>query len=155
MSGGGWAPDGRTLTFVADEPRLGVEHDFQPSEVRSLDVATGRQTVRLRGTRCGGMICELLGEPQAASGGRVALVRDLNAVALLRPGAPPRAFDLPSDRDGVNAVAWAGASLAVVYTSRRVVRLALLPQRRTIAALGRGEAYGLLVSGRRAAVYQR
>lgn len=37
----------------------------------------------------------------------------------------------------------------------RGTRLALLPQRRTIATLGAGEVDDLLVSGRRAAVYQR
>jgi hypothetical protein len=154
MSPAGWAPDGRTLTFVADQPRLGVTHDQYPSEVRSLEVATGRQTVLLRGTRCDGLVCELLDEPQAASGGRVALVRDLDAVALLRPGARPQALALPAGCDGVAAVAWAGTSLAVVYTDGATTRLALLP-RRTIATLGRREAFGLLVSGRRAAVYQR
>jgi hypothetical protein len=155
MSHGGWALDGRALTFVADQPRLGVAHDRYPSEVRSLDLATGRQTVLLRGTRCDGLVCELLGAPHAAGGGRVALVRDLNAVALLRPGARPQSLTLPAGCDGVAAVAWAGASLAVAYTDGTRTRLALLPQRRTIATLGGGEVDDLLVSGRRAAVYQR
>ena len=119
------------------------------------DVAAGRQTVLLRGTRCAGLACELLEAPQAARGGRVGFVRDLNGVTLLRPGARPQALALPADCDGVAAVAWAGASLAVLYTHGATVRLALLPQRRTIATLGRGEPDGLLVSGRRAAVYQR
>ena len=98
---------------------------------------------------------ELVDDPVAASGGRVAFLRDLTGVTLLRPGARPQALALPAGCQEVDDVAWAGASLAIVYTDGTTSRLVLLPQPHTVATLGRGEADDLLVSGRRAAVYQR
>jgi dipeptidyl aminopeptidase/acylaminoacyl peptidase len=155
MSGAGWSRDGRTLTYATETERLSATHGPLPGQVRSLDVATGRQTVRFRG-RCDALACQLVDDPVSAPGGRVAFLRDLTGVTLLRPGAAPRALALPAPCEEVDAVSWAGPALAAVYTDDgRRSKLALLHpggRPRTLATLPGGLYGALLVNGRRAAV---
>ena len=159
FSSAGWAPDRRSLAFVSvPAPPLTAP---APREIRRVDLTTGRQSVLLRGTRCGPAgpvgICELLGAPAVSpDGGRVALVRDLNSVTLL--GAAPGELKPTPDRDGVFDVAWdpAGASLIAAYVQAGSMRLAELPSGgvpRVIADLGHTSVSNLTVSpdGTRAA----
>jgi hypothetical protein len=61
-----------------------------------------------------------------------------------------------SGRCPARCARWTSRPAAVaLYVQGETAELALLPQRRVVATLGRGEVDDLLVSGRRAAVYQR
>jgi len=137
------------IAYTAEDNH-GVIGAGEPSEVRLLDTATGAQTTLLRGTRCEpgvlGATCELLDAP-AASGDQVAVVRDLNGVALLAPGAFPKEFSPAADCDGVQALAWTpdGTGLAVAYHDGSGTHIAQFPAGpmgappRTLANLGEVE----------------
>jgi dipeptidyl aminopeptidase/acylaminoacyl peptidase len=152
-----WAPDGRTLAFAARPDRRD-----RPAQIRRLDVATGAQTVLLRGTRCGPpplAVCELLDPPRVAPDGRhIALVRDLNAVTVLAPGARPQSLRIAHQPDGVFDAAWTpdGTALLVAYAQAHQAYLALVPRSgpaRTVANVGHVTVSRLTVSpdGSRAA----
>ncbi len=159
----GWAPDGKTLTFVSEPPNPLTEP--APREIRRLDLATGAQTVLLRATRCDATpvgLCELLEAPAVAPDGmRVAVVRDLNAVTLLAPAALPAHVTPAPQCDGVFDVAWApdGASILVAYVEGDKMRLAQLSTTpfggspRVVADLGHTDVNNLTISpdGTRAA----
>ena len=160
----GWAPDGRSLAFLVTDPGLSAQP--KPREIRRLDLATGRQSVLLRGTRCGPAgavgICELLAAPVVSpDGARVAFVRDLNAVTLLGGLGLPAELQPTPHCDGVFDVAWApdGASMLVAYVQDDTMRLAQVRAGpmggvpRVVANMGHTSVDGLTVSpdGTRAA----
>lgn len=131
-----WAPDGHSLAYAARP-----DDRDRPAQIRRLDVATGIQTVLLRGDRCTAAplgVCELLGPPVVAPDGlHVALVRDLNAVTVLAPGAPPQTLKLKTQPDGVLDAAWTsdGTALVVAYADADHAHLAVVPLRGTPATV--------------------
>lgn len=165
ISPAGWAPDGRSLAFVNTPDAFAWGSAPVPRELRRLDLATGAQTVLLRGDRCQttglGGVCELLDPPAfAPDGTRIAFVRNLNAVTLLGTALPTE-LRPTAHCDGVFDVAWGpdGTWLLVAYVENGSMRLAQVPIGtmfgipRLIADLGHTDVNGLTVSpdGTRAA----
>ena len=149
FSSAAWAPDGHSLAYRARPGR------DRPAQIRRLDAVTGVQTVLLRGDRCSPPplgVCELLEPPVVAPDGvHVALVRDLNWVTVLAPGARPQAFRITRQRDGVLDAAWTpdGSALVVAYAQGDDAHLAVAPlsgARHTVADLGHMDVHGLTVS---------